>query len=176
MLNSVFLQSYAPLIIPFNTICGILLSEKALVYNKIDFIGIFLMITGFLLFFDRLYKDSLSQTKKVMLTVSLFILLLDYFLILALTIYKLNRIKIFFYIVFIAFALTFGWTITDDNISSQNTQYIFFSLLGICGTIIYLFPKYRNTGEIFTFSLPLLTVFFTILVFSSIQTPISTIS
>ena len=176
MLNSIFLENYAPLIIPFNTVCGILLSEKGILYNNIDLIGIFLLITGFLLFFDRLYKSSLSGSKKVMLPVSLFLVLASYLAIVIITIYKFEKTKFFFYLVFTAFFLTLGWVITDDSISSTNTQYVFFSILGICGTLLYLIPKYRNSGEVFTYSLPLLTVFFTILVFSTITTPISTIS
>lgn len=176
MLNSIFLENYAPLIIPFNTVCGILLSEKGIIYNNLDLIGLFLLVTGFLLFFDRLYKNSLSGSKKVMLPVSLFLVLGSYLAIILVNIYKYEKIKIFLYVLFIAFFLTVGWVITDDNISTTNTQYVFFSILGICGTMLYLIPKYRNSGEVFTYSLPLLTVFFTILVFSSISTPITTIS
>ena len=176
MLNSIFLENYAPLIIPFNTVCGILLSEKGVLYRNFDLIGIFLLITGFLLFFDRLYKNSLTGAKKVMLPVSLFLVLGSYLSIVFITIYKYDKIKLFFYLVFIAFFLTLGWVITNDNISSTNTQYVFFSILGICGTLLYLIPKYRESGEVFTYSLPLLTVFFTILVFSSITTPITTTS
>ena len=77
-LNSIFLENYAPLIIPFNTVCGILLSEKGVLYRNFDLIGIFLLITGFLLFFDRLYKNSLTGAKKVMLPVSLFLVLGSY--------------------------------------------------------------------------------------------------
>lgn len=176
MLNSIFLENYAPLIIPFNTVCGILLSEKGIIYNNIDLIGIFLLLTGFLLFFDRLYKSSLSGIKKIMLPVSLFLVLGSYLSIVVINIYKYEKTKLFFYLLFTAFFLTLGWVITDDNISSTNTQYVFFSILGICGTLLYLIPKYRDNGEVFTYSLPLLTVFFTILVFSTISTPISTIS
>ncbi len=176
MLNSIFLENYAPLIIPFNTVCGILLSEKGIVYNNIDLIGLFLLITGFLLFFDRLYKSSLSGTKKIMLPISLFLVLGSYYSIVLINIYKYEKIKLFFYLLFFGFFLTLGWVITNDDISSTNTQYVFFSILGICGTLLYLIPKYRNSGEVFTYSLPLLTVFFTILVFSSISTPITTTS
>jgi len=174
MLNSIFLENYAPLIIPFNTVCGILLSEKGIVYNNIDLIGLFLLVTGFLLFFDRLYKSSLSGAKKIMLPVSLFLVLVTYYSIVLINIYGYEKIKFFFYLLFIGVFLTLGWVITNDDISSTNTQYIFFSILGICGTLLYLIPKYRNSGEVFTYSLPLLTIFFTILVFSSISTPITT--
>ena len=174
MLNSIFLENYAPLIIPFNTVCGILLSEKGIIYNNIDLIGIFLLLTGFLLFFDRLYKSSLTGTKKIMLPVSLFLVLGSYLSIVVISIYKYEKTKLFFYLLFTAFFLTLGWVITDDSISSTNTQYVFFSILGICGTLLYLIPKYRDSGEVFTYSLPLLTVFFTILVFSTISTPILT--
>ena len=173
MLDSIFFESYAPLIIPFNTVCGILLSEKALLYRKLDFIGLFLLVTGFLLFYDRLYKDSLSGSKKVVLPVSIFLVLGSYLGLLLADIYKIKNIKYFLYLVFLGLFLAFGWVATDDNISNVNTQYVFFSILGITGTLLYLIPKYRDTGEVFTYSLPLLTIFFTILVFTTISTPIT---
>jgi len=173
MLDSIFFESYAPLIIPFNTICGILLSEKALLYSKLDFIGLFLLVTGFLLFYDRLYKNSLTGSKKILLPVSIFLVLGSYLGLLLVNIYQIPNLKYFLYLVFLGLFLTLGWVITDDNISTVNTQYVFFSILGIVATMLYLIPKYRNSGEVFTYSLPLLTVFFTILVFSSISTPIT---
>ena len=176
MLNSIFLENYAPLIIPFNTVCGILLSEKGIVYNNIDLIGLFLLITGFLLFFDRLYKSSLSGTKKIMLPISLFLVLGSYYSIVLINIYKYEKIKLFFYLLFFGFFLTLGWVITNDDISSTNTTQKNKIRASQSGTLLYLIPKYRNSGEVFTYSLPLLTVFFTILVFSSISTPITTTS
>ena len=92
MLDSIFFESYAPLIIPFNAVCGILLSEKALLYRKLDFIGLFLLVTGFLLFYDRLYKDSLSGSKKVVLPVSIFLVLGSYLGLLISDIYKIKNI------------------------------------------------------------------------------------
>lgn len=173
MLNSLFLESYSPLIIVLNSITGFLFLEKGIIRKKLDPIGGFLLLSAFLLYIDRLLKPNLEDTKKILIPVCLGTIYLLYLITLHLITKKYDKIKYLFYVIIFGLFLTLGWSITNDKIDSQNTQYVFGSILGIIIALFILIPVHRKKGETFSLSLVLLSLSLTVLVFSSIKTPIT---
>ena len=175
MLNSIFLESYSPLIIVLNSIAGFLLLEKGVITKKIDIIGGFLLFTGLLIYTDRLLKPSLTTIKKILIPVLLGLIYLVYLTIIYLIVKKYDKTKFIFYFLLFGLLIAFGWSVTNDKIDSENTQYVFGSILGILIALFFMIPMHRKKGEIFSLSLVLLSLSLTVLVFSSIVTPVTEI-
>jgi hypothetical protein len=173
MLNSIFLESYAPLIIIFNVIFGFNIIERNLIKKKLDPIGIFLLFTGLLIYLDRLLKPDIDKTKTIIIPVSLSIVFVSYILQSSSIIYKFERLKYLFYILFVSFFFVLGWGITSEGLYSENTQYVFASIFFFLLSILIMIPIHRKKGEIFSFSLLLLSLSFTVLIFTSIKIPIT---
>lgn len=173
MLNSLFLESYSPLIIVLNSVVGFLFLERGIIRKKIDLIGGILLLSSFLLYIDRLLKPNLEYAKKVLIPVCLGTIYIFYLIYLYLVMKKYHQIKFLFYIVIFGLFLTLGWAITNDKVDSQNTQYVFGSILGIIISLFILIPIHRKKGEVFSLSLVLLSFSLTVLVFSSISTPVT---
>lgn len=171
MLNSLFLDSYAPLIIPINLIVGFLMTQKSIIFKQVNLVGLFLLFLGFLIYYDRLTGTDRSSAKKIILP--LFILSFYIFYMFSL-ISEIENRKILLYVsyIFITCSLiVIGWVLGDNEFFSQKSQYIYLSVIGLISILIYYLPKYRKEGEIFSFTLSFMALFLIILIYMSIKTP-----
>ena len=173
MLNSVFLETYSALIILINLITGFLLSEKSLVFSRLNPSGVILIFTGLFLLFDRLNIDYSSKVKNKLLPLSIIFIFLSYSGICYTTVYKFIKARFFSYLFFCFSFLTLTWIVLGENIEDIKNQYLVVAALGIIFSVLYLIPEYRKKGDIFNISTSILTFCLTVFIFTCVKTPLN---
>ncbi len=171
MLESSFLNNFGSLIASTSMISGFFVLEKGLIFKEINFTGALVLLLGILLYYDRL-SDSLNKTKKILLPVSIFLFYFFYVVSLYFELYSFEKTKYLIYFLIFGLLTTFAWTASDNDLYSEATQFVFLGSLLLSFTLIYLLPKYRKSGQVFDFSLFILTFSVFLLVSSSTNTPI----
>ena len=166
MLNSIFLATYSPVLIIFNFIFGIILSEKAMVFKKLSLPGIIIFAFGTLLLYDRL---NTSKEKNSILQIACLSIFISYIMICFTSIRNFKIPKILSYFLFSLFFSILTWIVSDKNISNVRTQYNILGALGIVFAITKLLPGYRKNGDIFNFSTLILSLSFSIFVFTNVE-------
>ena len=170
MLESSFLTNFGSLIVSTSMISGFFILEKNLIFKEVNLVGALVLLLGILIYYERL-SDSLDKTKKVLLLVSIFFFYILYMMSLYSDLHMFEKSKYLIYFLMFGFLTTLAWVASDNDIYSEATQYIFFGSLLLSFSLIYLLPKYRKSGQVFDFSLFILTFSVTLLVFSSVTTP-----
>lgn len=170
MLESSFLNNFGSLIASTSMISGFFVLEKSLIFKEINFVGALILLLGILIYYDRL-SDSLDKTKKVLLPISIFLFYLFYILSLYSDLYSFEKTRYLIYFSIFGLLTTLAWVASDNDLYSEATQFVFLGSILLSFTLIYLLPKYRKSGQVFDFSLFVLTFSVSLLVFSSVNTP-----
>ena len=166
MLNSLVLSSYSPIILPVTFTFGILSLEREMLYNRKSLLGLFFIFISLLIFYDRSSKNV-----EGFLISGLVLFYFTYVMSRYLpNFYKFNTSMFILSLAFIAVGTT------KLDFYTEKTQFLVLSLLGIFISIYYLFPYERKHHKLFSISLPVLGISYSILVFSCIESPISNIT
>ena len=166
MLNSLVLSSYSPIILPVTFIFGIHSIEKEMLYQKKSLVGLFFILISLLIFYDRAKKNS-----EGFLISGLVLFYFTYIMSRYVPIfYKFNMSMFILSLVFIVIG------VTKVDFYTEKTQFLILSLLGIFISIYYLLPYERKHHSLFSISIPVLALSFSVFVFSCIESPISNIT
>ena len=155
MIQSKVLETYSPIIIPVSFLFGLNLIEKNLLYDKVSFIGILLFTLSIFLFTTRI-KDPKYDT-----TLNTGAALFVFFYILFKYVLSLRRFSLIGLLISL---ILIGQGIIKYDIYDKNNQLIYISLF-----LIYVYLLFYRGDDIFH-KLPGPSVFYTILVLSSIDT------
>ena len=171
MLESSFLNNFGSLIASTSMISGFFVLERSLIFREISLAGSLILLIGILIYYDRL-SDSLNKTKRILLPISIFLFYFFYVLSLYFDLHSYDKTKYLVYFAIFGLLTTLAWTASDNDLYSEATQFIFLGSLLLSFTLIYLLPKYRKSGQVFDFSLFILTFSVFLLVFSSVSIPV----
>jgi hypothetical protein len=171
MIDSLFLESYGPLIIPTNLILGFLMTQKSVIFKKINIVGFFLLFSGLLVYYERLTDTISNSNDKSILPVFMSLFYVFYLFSLIFEIDNRENLMYVCYFMISSSLLVIGWILGDNEIFSQKSQYIYLTIIGLIFIFTYYLPKYRKEGEIFSFTLSFMSLFLIVLIYVSIKTP-----
>jgi len=161
MINSLILQSYSPIIIPTSFIYAVNYIEREFLLGNFGFLGFLVLLGSFLIYYDRVHAKH-----KYLVLLGLMMFLVSYFLFLQINKSYLN----FILMAGSLFLIAYG--ITDLDIYREKNQYVYLSLLMMLVSFTFLMPNERNQNSPYNLSLISVALAITILVFTTIKTPV----
>lgn len=160
MINSLVLQTYAPVIIPLTFIYGVNFVEREILYSDFSTLGMASIILSLLIFYDRV-----ETKKKEYLSSGICAFVVSYALLLS------SKRPIFSSLCLITSLFLIGYGISDMGYYSYKNQYIYLSLILLSVSLIFLLPYERHHLKAHSMSMMTIAFSITMLTFVCIDSP-----
>ena len=156
MLNSIFMNDYSNIIVPVNLVSGILLVEKTSLFRKINPVGVVLILTATLLLYYQLEGRFDWEPKNC---IPFIILPFSYLLGIFGEMKEDKRVLYVSNLLFFLSVFSISMFVTEGDLSQVKNQKIIICSIILSVIVSFFLPKYRKTGDIFSFTLSSLIIF-----------------
>ena len=161
MINSLILQSYSPIIIPSVFVYAINYIERGLLLGNVELLGLFILLGSILIYYDRV-----NALHKEYVLSGLILFFVSYVIFLQTDKVFLNFGLISTALIMIAYGLV------GFEFYSEKNQYIYLSLLVLLVSFTIMIPYERKQIGPYSMSIISIALGITILVFTTINTPV----